>query len=903
MIQLCSMAPHDILKTQESTVPSIIGNDIYNNRGTHMKKARKRSETLRFLMISMLCLIVLCVAVFIWITTVMLKESNETITEVVNIYMGEMTTQQQNHFETLVEGRLSQVRTILQTIPPESVEELDEQTIQRLAEEAHIRKYVYLALYNTDGEEYLLSGESVTLLERDNFLNTLNSDGEIISVGETADGQRLLLYGLSVGGTDGAATYPLPDNSQCTALVAGLPLERLNSALQLGADETLIFSHIIQTDGTFLVNNTGVPADNYFDYLLEQAEIEGTENPEASVLELRNALNEKKEYTMVISVNGERRHVRCMPLSYTDWYLVTVMPHGALDEAVSSLGSQRISITLIGCSLLLSATLFVFFLYFRWSHRQLIEIKQSREAAQKAKEEAERANQAKSEFLSNMSHDIRTPMNAIVGMTAIAEANLDKPRQIKECLRKITLSSRHLLGLINDVLDMSKIESGKMTFSMENFSLRETMESLVSIAQPQVKEKNQRFDIHIRDIQSENICCDSIRLNQVLVNLLSNAIKFTPEGGAITVTVAQEDSPRGDGYVRTRFWVKDTGMGMSEEFQKHIFDSFVREDNNRIRKIEGTGLGMAITKYIVDALDGEIKMHSELEKGTEFEVILDLERGHVQEDLTLPGWHILVVDDEQDMCRSAVNILEQIGIQADWADSGRRAIEMAVDRQNSGQSYRIVLLDCRMPDMDGIETARQLRAQLGNETPILLISAYDWSEIEEAARAAGISGFLSKPLFPSTLYYGLAHLVDGEANTSTEAEIDADFTGCRLLVAEDNDINWEIASELLTSRGFAVDWAENGQICVDMFKAAAPGTYSAILMDLRMPVMNGYEATRAIREITDRPDGRTIPIIALTADVLSEDTQRCLACGMNAYAAKPLDIHKLLRLLQNCIEH
>ena len=495
-----------------------------------------------------------------------------------------------------------------------------------------------------------------------------------------------------------------------------------------------------------------------------------------------------------------------------------------------------------------------------------------------------------------MSHDIRTPMNAIVGMTTIAITNINNKDRVENCLKKIILSSKHLLGLINDVLDMSKIESGKMILNVELVSLREIMDSIVSIIQPQIKAKQQRFDVFIYDITSENVLCDSVRLNQVLLNLLSNAIKFTPEGGAIEVALHEKESPKGDDYVRILLQVKDTGIGMSEEFQEHIFDSFTREDNKRVQRTEGTGLGMAITKYIVDAMGGEIEVKSVQGTGTEFNVALDFERTDEQEeDMILPDFTMLVVDDDVQLCKSTAASLKSIGIRAEWTLDGESAVRLVSQHHNQHNDYHIILLDLKLPGMDGIETARELRKQLGNDVPILLISAYDCSEIEDEAREAGISGFLSKPLFKSTLYYGLKPYIYSSEGSSVPEKDVISFTGKRVLLAEDNELNWEIANELLQEMGLELDRAENGQICADMFEKSPVGFYNAVLMDIRMPVKNGYEATDMIRNM-ERPDA-SIPIIAMTADAFSEDIQRCLDHGMNAHVAKPIDIKEVSRIL------
>lgn len=632
---------------------------------------------------------------------------------------------------------------------------------------------------------------------------------------------------------------------------------------------------------------------NCFSWLSEYGKFEEDEE-QKDVDALRHAVQRRENFSLVVEMDGVSNHIYCSPLENSRWSILTIMPHGVLDESVSGLGLHMTMGAILGCLVLLAAFMVVFGVYIKLSGKQLEELNE-------AKKEAEYANRAKSEFLANMSHDIRTPMNAIVGMTAIATANIEKPRQVKDCLRKITLSSKHLLGLINDVLDMSKIESGKLTLSMELISLREIMEGIVSIVQPQIYAKRQKFDVFINDISDEYVYCDGTRLNQVLINLLSNALKFTPEGGRIDVILSQEPSPKGDGYIRTYFRVKDNGIGMEPEFLERVFDSFTLEDDKRVHKTEGSGLGMAITKYIVDAMDGTITVESEVDKGSEFCVTLDLERFEErEEDMILPAWDILVVDDDEQLCTGTAEALGEIGINAEWALSGASAVKMAERRHAEARDYHIVLLDWQMPGMNGIETARKMRETIGDDVPILIISAYDWSSIEEEARAAGVSGFISKPLFKSTLYYGLSCFKDGlssYAEPIQEEKINPE--GKRLLVAEDNELNWEIARELLSSYGFEPTWAKNGSICVEKFTESEAGWYDAILMDLRMPVMNGYEATKAIRE-SGREDA-DIPIIAMTADAFAEDVKRCIDCGMNAHIAKPIDIGELIKILQKHI--
>ena len=646
-----------------------------------------------------------------------------------------------------------------------------------------------------------------------------------------------------------------------------------------------------------MVRNSAAVRTNYFDRVRAVYEETNGQTPEDYIAGLEAAMQAGRDYSTMVQFQGVRQHMYASSLPNSVWYLVTLMPYGSLNESVETLGSRSFAASAAVCAVILLSLIALFLRYLSLNRAQLTELEEAKQQAEEARQEAKIASKSKGEFLSNMSHDIRTPMNAIVGMTAIATAHMDDPQQVQNCLKKITMSSKHLLGLINDVLDMSKIESGKMTLNEEFVSLREVMESIVSIVQPQVKAKHQKFNISIFNILSENVHCDSVRLNQVLLNLLSNAIKFTPENGSIDVTLHEEASPKGEDYVRIRIHVKDTGIGMSEEFQRHIFESFAREDNKRIHRTEGTGLGMAITKYIVDAMKGEITVNSRQGEGTEFQVVLDMLRAEERvEDMILPDWTMLVVDDDRQLCESTVESLRSIGIRSEWVLDGESAVKMATRHHRAHQDYHVILLDWKLPDMDGIQTARELRKQLGDDVPILLISAYDWSEIEEEARAAGISGFLMKPLFRSTLYYGLKPYMDVEEVQPLEEEDTHRFSNRRILVAEDNELNWEIAYELLHDLGLELEWAENGEVCTELFRNSEPGYYDAILMDIRMPIMNGYEATDAIRAM-DRPDA-TLPIIAMTADAYSDDIQRCLSHGMNAHVAKPIDIGEVARILK-----
>ncbi|MBD5098338.1 MAG: response regulator [Clostridiales bacterium] len=857
-----------------------------------------KNKTTRLLTISLIGVALLCVCVFSFLAIHMSAQSAKTINEVGTLYMSTMSRQTSIHFDSIITLRMDQLDVLVGTVPADKVH-TDQDARDELIKDGRSRDFDCLAFYKTDGTFEMLYGSELTLSDPEPFLDSLRKGENKVTVGINAEGEKVVLLGVPSSHSS-AEEYP------CAGLVAGLPVSYISEHLSLDENNDRVYSFIIRRDGSFVLRTADAYGNSYFERARTLYDNVSGMTPDQYIEALSGAMEREENYTTEVTMkDGERYHLYCTSLPYSEWHLITFMPYGSVDAIVSSFGREWGSLTILSGLIVLSALLLVFFKYFGITRQQLREVENARAAAEEARKEAEHANRAKSEFLSNMSHDIRTPMNAIVGMTAIATANIDDTQQVKHCLKKITLSSKHLLGLINDVLDMSKIESGKMTLNPDQVSLREVVDGIVSICQPQVRAKRQQFDVFIHDISTENVICDSVRLNQVLINLLSNAIKFTPEGGEIRMALYEEPSPRGDSYVRIHVQVKDTGIGMSEEFQKHIFDSFAREDSARVHRTEGTGLGMAITKFIVvDAMGGTIDVNSRQGRGTEFNVTLDLEKAEVmEEDMILPNWDMLVVDDDRQLCESTASALRSIGVNAEWTLDGESAVEMVVKRHHRGDDYEIILLDWKLPGIDGIATARRIRQELGDTVPILLISAYDWGEIEHDAKAAGITGFISKPLFRSTLFNSLRQFAGIEAAPEAPevvADKGRDLTGKRILLAEDNELNWEIASELLSAEGLELEWAENGEICVKKFQQSPAGFYDAILMDIRMPVMGGYEATQVIRTL-ERPD-RDLPIIAMTADAFAEDVRRSLECGMNAHVAKPIDVQEVMRLLEKYIK-
>lgn len=531
---------------------------------------------------------------------------------------------------------------------------------------------------------------------------------------------------------------------------------------------------------------------------------------------------------------------------------------------------------------------------------QVKEQHNQRKALEDALLAAQNASRAKSTFLSNMSHDIRTPMNAIIGFATIAATHPDNKVQVQECLKKVLSSSNHLLSLINDILDMSRIESGKMQMKMQECNISEIVHNLINIIQPQAKAKKMHLSIDICDVINEKIIADPLKLNQVFINLLSNAIKYTPAKGLITFRISQQPAMR-HGYGDYLFEIMDNGQGMTPEFVEHIFEPFTRESTTTLTGIEGTGLGMAITKNIVDLLNGTIEVESEPGKGSIFKVKLALKLQESQADIEdlkqLAGMRILVVDDDFNVCDSVDKMLKKLGLRSDWTTSGEEAVYRAQIAKKDGIPYDAFILDWQMPGLSGIETASKIRSKIDENVPIIILTAYEWSDIEEEARKVGVSFFCAKPMFLSDLKTALLSIGKNNGIKSTKIESDATvFENARILVVDDVEMNREIAQFVLEESGFTVEIAEDGSDAVHMVNDSPDAYYDAILMDVQMPTMNGYEATRAIRNL-QRKDVQHLPIIAMTANALEEDREQALKAGMNAHIAKPIDIKNFYEVL------
>ncbi len=638
---------------------------------------------------------------------------------------------------------------------------------------------------------------------------------------------------------------------------------------------------IIDADGDYIIKGHSYKNSSFFEFYKSYNVIDSV-----SAQDLYGKVTSSTGSFIMRNSRGEECILAYTPVAATGgWTLLSFMP-------MKDLNVNTENWLLIG---VVSAGLLILFVF------DLAVMLYFNKRLHAAAREAEAANKAKTDFLSTMSHDIRTPMNAIMGLTTLTEKNLGDPESVADNLRKIGLASNHLLTLINDILDISKVESGKLNLSPLTFSIVETAENLINLSQPMIKEKNIDFSFRIDSMEKEYLYADKLRLNQIYINILSNAIKYTEPGGRVSVDMREKESAVA-GSVKLIYVVSDTGIGMSPEFMKKMYEPFSRQTDSRVNTIQGTGLGLAITKQMVELMNGTIECQSEQGKGTTFTITLDIPVADKQlEEMRLDPIDVLIVDDDEVLLETAVDTLESLGVTVEKAKDGLSALGMIRHRKEAGNQYGVAILDWKMPGMDGVTTVRHIRTEIDANIPILLISSYDWSDIEDTAKEAGVNGFISKPLFRSKLYEKLNELLGKEAKSIEPEDDYSDLAGLNILIAEDNDINWEIISAMLSMFGITTERAENGQICVEKMIEAGKGKYALIFMDIQMPIMNGLEATKNIRALDD-PWASSIPIIAMTADAFSENVAECMSVGMDGHIAKPIDMKLVIKEIRRIKE-
>ncbi len=688
---------------------------------------------------------------------------------------------------------------------------------------------------------------------------------------------------LSVGFCHNLRLVDESGNEENAVLVRVMPISELQGQWPFPTGYEQAKLALIDGEGEFIVKFDGVEQESFFDYISTYNDLNG---------EALGKMNQE----LTSSDAGDMRYLN--KLGQDSCYSYQRLEPGEEWVLIGYIAREDLNVTPLDLTIAV-IVIFGFLLLMVFDGLYIASINKRLKISM---EETKFASEAKTRFLSSMSHDIRTPMNAIIGMTTIAVKRIDDKEQVGECLNQITRASNHLLTLINDILDISKVESGKLSLNPIVFSLAEMIGNIISIAQPQIKEKNMDFEVHARGVKHEYIFADELRINQILINLISNAIKYTHAEGSVRLDIEEKPSDRGANMIRHVYTVTDNGMGMSEEFMKTMYNTFTRDTDSRINTIQGTGLGLAITKQMVDLMGGTIEVKSKKGEGTTFIVTLDVPIAEkAMDDLILPPLRLLVADDDDVFLESAEDTFKSMGVDADIASNGEDAVKMIADKHVHDQDYHCVIIDWKMPGMDGLETVKAIREKVGDEVSIIIISAYDWTEIEEEALKAGANGFITKPLFRSSVYNKLNELLNFDHNEKpVQEENTDDLKGINLLIAEDNDINWDIIQVMLEFCEITCERAENGQICVDKINAAPEGTYQAILMDVQMPVMNGREASETIRK-SDKEYVRNIPIIAMTADAFAEDIVACKEAGMNGHVSKPLDMKKLIKELRSAL--
>ncbi len=834
--------------------------------------------------------IMMLLAVFVvsslWLLETSQKTTKNSVYDVSTLYLEELTKQRVNQLLGNLDSLTQQLQVTVDTMRNEDM--ANEEAIQKSVRQMkRINGFDYYALLDESGTLYTENG-AVSGIKEFPFLDgkSLEPKETAITFGKGLNEEDMILVSMPVSG------HAL-EGRRITAAVGGVNPEKISKSLSLESDAGKIFCEIFRGDGTFVMKTNHAHLRARRD-LLSAMEENADFTEDTSLEGWKRNLEQGKSGIIAYYLEDILHYTYYAPVEGTDWFVKTTIHYDLVSEKVDVVRSTLFRNSMIQIFVVMLVLFVVFMVY--------LSIRKRNEKLQLATMQAQESSRAKSAFLSNMSHDIRTPMNAIIGFTTLAMKCGDNMGKIQAYLAKILASSNHLLTLINDVLEMSRIESGKFYLEETECNLSEILHDLNTIIIGQVEGKQQELMMDALNVANEDVYCDKLRLNQVLLNLLSNAIKFTPSKGKICVFIEQKDgAPEGYGTYVIR--VKDTGIGMTKEFAEKVFNPFERERTSTVSGIQGTGLGMAITKSIIDMMGGTIDVVTAPGQGTEYIIQMNMRLQEKQRELKpiaeLTGVRALVVDDDFDTCDATTRMLKKLGIQSEWTMSGKEAILRTKQSQSLEDDFGVFIIDWRLPDLRGAELARQIRSIVGNEIPILVMTAYDWADIEEEARKAGVTAFCSKPVFMSDLQAALSRAIGKQVVISEEIgeERKFDFSGKRILLVEDNELNREIAVEILTEAGIEIEEAEDGSIALEKVRNAAPGEYDLVLMDIQMPVMDGYEACRRIRALEDE-ERSSIVIVAMTANAFEEDKMAAIEAGMNGHIAKPLDVEVLFGTLE-----
>lgn len=852
---------------------------------TELSAQKRRPSFTALFLVSIILACTICFLGMIYFSN---TASQEAAVEMSTLYLRELTSQTVGHFHTSLRAQFAQLRTAVNALSDGDLE--DQQALSAfLSQVRGYNSFTFLAFLDDRGEYHSVEGVFPAASKISSLGRLLEGEETFVSYNETILGGDMLLLG---------ATIPPHSYGDRTfiAVLAGLDTMALNQQLSLEKEDTRTYSSIVAPNGNYIINNSryspAVPkGTNIFSTLEQYAVFDHGYSLEQIQTDLRSS----GSGIAALTLDGMDWYLHYAPIPETDWYMLTTAPYELVDATVRNLTfrlNRNAIIVLVVILTILSAVFFYYYATMRRSEQALLRANTEAEAARRR---AEAASLAKSEFLSRMSHEIRTPMNGIIGMSAIAVQNIGNDAKVADCLKKVTLSSNHLLALINDVLDMSKIESGKVELRKARFDFRSFLESLGNLYHTQARDKGIHCETTLLGDVDEALVGDSLRLNQILANLLSNALKFTPPGGSIRLRVSRLDGRGDEDTLWLRFVVQDTGCGIAPENFDKIFQSFEQENADVTHKYGGTGLGLAIVKRFSELMGGSVRVDSTPGGGSAFTVELPFgrvkERG---ESIRYEDLSALVVDDDPDAREHITLVLGKMGVRSESAGDGPEAVARVKQAHGRGEGFDVCFLDWRMPGMDGLETARRIRAAVGGGIAIVMVTAGDASDIAQEADALGAEGIVTKPVFKSSLADALAGLGRdrGQPSSGGGGHADCDFRGKHILLVEDNEINLEIATELIGMTGAAVETARDGVEAVERFQDSDTGQFDLILMDIQMPRMDGYEAARRIRAL-QRPDARSVPIFAMTANAFAEDAEKSREAGMDAHISKPLDIKAL----------